>query len=152
MALDATAKDSNFELSLKKFFVDNLKTAEGIQVAFDRDWTTPPEGASRWVTVVIDTLIPDSIFKRMVRVICATRQDQEGIVLVALRDTVMGYLTDSTQPDQTRRIPLYDCSLTPWVQVGTMMVTLDPPSGNLRAPDGSKYKILPITLRWGAKF
>ena len=36
MALDRTAKDLNVTSSLKKFFVDNIKTTEGVPILFDK--------------------------------------------------------------------------------------------------------------------
>jgi len=146
MALDETAKEINYQKSLKKFFIDNIKTAEGITVIFDRDWTAPPDnGSSQWVSVDDGSLIKGSVFKRMPRVFCCTRSDPEGASLAALRDLVLGYLTE------TSRMPLYNCGVSPWVKVGSMVITFDPESGVLRAPDGSKYIIIPIVLRWGAK-
>jgi len=147
MALDQTAKEVNYQKSLKKFFIDNIKIGEGITVIFDRDWTAPPDSSSaQWVAVDDGTLLKGSVFKRMPRVFCCTRSDPEGTLLFALKDTVLGYLTE------TSRIPLYNCGVSPWVIVGYMSVYFDPESGVLRAPDGSKYIIIPMVLKWGAKF
>jgi hypothetical protein len=83
-----------------------------------------------------------------VMIFCCSRKDPEGYRLIQLRDKVMGYLTD---PTGRRRITLYKSNDTPWTALGAMMVYLDPESGQMEAEDGTKFKILNIRLKWGAK-
>ena len=41
MALDATAREANLRDSIKKFFIDNLETIEGLVVTFDKALSYP---------------------------------------------------------------------------------------------------------------
>jgi hypothetical protein len=156
MPLDETAKITNVRKSFKKFMVDNLYGVEHIRISFDMDITPPViQGvpAETWIAVNYGTSTPETISSQMINLVLCTRKDTEGQDLDQLRDTVMGYLTDTSRPHGLKNIPLYDVmSLPPpWTQVGSMLVYLDAESGQQRADDGTKFWIISITLKWGSK-
>lgn len=157
MSLDHTAKESNVKDSIKKFFVDNIYTAEGIHLSFDRFldaaelMETSPPTILQWVTVVMGDIVRDIMGTILVDLYCCTRQDPEGSALSILSDTVMGYLTDITQTDTMKRIPFYRSDTTPWTLLGALLVHEIQESRELVAPDKSKYKMITAVLRWSAK-
>lgn len=155
MALDSTAREANLRDSVKKFFVDNINRAEGVHLTFDKALAVPAvQGieVNRWVSVNFGQMdMSDTVSMHLVHAYCCTRQDSEGFKLAQLRDKVVGYLTDDTADDGIRRIPLYKSNVTPWVQVGALMVFLDTESASLYATDDTKYKMIPFRLLWAAK-
>jgi hypothetical protein len=72
-----------------------------------------------------------------------------------LRDTVMGYLTNSGSPGDGRTsIPFYQSSASPsatWTLLGGMLIMDVIESRRMKAPDETKYKILTVKLKFGAK-
>ena len=154
MALDPTAREANIRDSLVKFFVDNLKTTEGIDLLFDVEFSTPDlieKTINRWVVINLD-VIDLHLGSISVRITCCTRKDPEGFRLSQLKDTVMGYLSDTEMTDTMKRIPFYRSSLTEaWVLLGAFVVQRVEETGQLRGPDGTKFKELLCQLRWGTK-
>lgn len=150
MALDPTSQIANVQRSFKKYMVDNINRVEKIRVSFDMDLTPPEKQGvkfNKWLAVNYKTTTPKNVSMQMVQLACCTRKDAEGETLADFRDTVMGYLTDTT--NNTRRITLYDSS---WSKLGAMMVYIDNESGGpQRAEDGTKFWLISITLKWGAK-
>ena len=160
MPLDATAREANVLDSIKKFFIDNIYEISSIPVLFDIGLNSPNirTGSSatkveKWVSVNIGTFIPEHISDLNIRLYLCSRNDKEGFKLAQLRDTVLGYLKDSTADDGMRRIPLYRSHVdaSKWQKVGGMLVYVDIISGNLLLEDVTKYKVIECTLRWGAK-
>ena len=158
MALDSTARESNVRDSIKKYFVDNLHTTEGIHVSFDRFvdaaelLNTSPPNITRWVTVVFGAMERDVMGSIFLDVYCCTRQDAEGFRLAQLCDTVLGYLTDEDTTDTMKRIPLYRSRASgPWSKIGDLLVHEIIESQEMVAPDKSKYKLITVVLRWSAK-
>lgn len=156
MALDPTAREANVRASLKKFIIDNLYTVGGYKLTFDKGLAIPKlqgHEVDEWLSVQfggIDT--GESVSTLNFNIFCCTRKDKEGYELSNMRDAVVGYLTDISQPDGTRRIPLYNSNEPrPWPQVGSMVVVLDPESAQMTASDGTKYKIISSRLKWGSK-
>ncbi len=158
MALHATAREANVRDSVKKFFVDNLKTIEGITVSFDKGLHSPstqgqPINVDRWVNVDFGAMILGSLSRMFIEVICCTRNDSEGFKLAQLKDKVIGYLIDSTTyANVGTRIPLYrSYQSQAWVQVGTMVVSNVSESASLATVDETKFKTITMTLSWGTK-
>ena len=64
MTIDATAREANVRDSIKKYFVDNLYSKEGIQLTFDKTLSTPTiqgTAVDRWVTVVFGEMNLDAL-------------------------------------------------------------------------------------------
>lgn len=156
MALDPTARRSNAQDSLKKFFIDNLTTTEGIYLRFDRIIKTPQvqgHELDRWISVIFGGLERMALGRFTADLYCATRRDNEGFRLAQLTDTVMGYLTDADQVDGRRRITLYRSrAVGSWTQLdGGIVVQNIQESAQFDADDLTKYIILTPTFRWGMK-
>jgi hypothetical protein len=154
VALDPTAREANIKDSIKKFFVDNIYTAEGVELLFDKSLTTPKvqgREVDRWVAVAVGGIEPDTLSTCSVTIFCCSKMDSEGFKLSQLRDKVMGYLVDSAQPDGAKRIPFYRSHATEaWTSLGNMLVIVDSESPAFEADDGTKFKTIEIRLRWGA--
>jgi hypothetical protein len=151
VTLDSTAREANARDSFRKFMIDNVKTAEGIDVTFDRGLNAPNiqgTAVTRWVAVNFGSVDPENVMTYNVRIFCCTRSDPEGFRLVQMRDKVVGCLTDSDLG--IRRITLYKSNESPWLAIGAMLVFLDRESEQMEAEDGTKFKIIPIRLKWGA--
>ena len=145
MALDSSAKKSNFYFSLKKYIIDNLAIAEGLHVIFDA-FLPPEKNVSRWISVIQGQLDRNTLSNYDFQIYCVTRQDYEGDQLATLCDLVVGYfLGDLTKNDTLIRIPFYD-SVTK-VQNGSMIITKCEESELADAPDQSKFLVLSITAK-----
>lgn len=156
MALDATAREANIRDSIKKFFVDSLETTESIALTYDKALSTPKVqgiAVNRWVTILIGPMELEAMSTLVLNIYVCTKQDSEGFKLAQLRDTVMGYLSDTEQTDGMKRIPLYRSRASGnWTQLdGGFVVQEVTESGQMDAPDETKFKILSCTLRWSAK-
>jgi len=154
MALDATAREANLKDSLKKYFVDSISTAEGLDLSFDKSMSRPkiqgqPVEVEKWVVVNFGAMEMGTLSSHQIQVICCSRKDNEGFKLAQLRDRVMGYLTDSTQTDGLRRIDLYQSQT--WTKIGGILVTDIIESQQFESEDETKYKLLSCSLRWAAK-
>lgn len=158
MALEPTAREANVRDSIKKYFVDNIARGEGIQLMFDRTLSSPytvgPREVTQWVSIIFGYMELDHLAEINLDIILCTRQDPEGFKLAQLRDKVVGYLIDITRTDGMARIPFYRSypQPQPWELLGAMVVQeVGPESGQLIEEDETKYKVIPIRLRWGAK-
>ena len=152
MTLDSTSRESNAKDSFKKHLVDSIKGNEGVEVNFDKGLNVPNiqgTAVNRWVAVQWGQLLPGKLTTLHAAIYVCTRNDPEGYRRSQLRDKVVGYLTDPNE--EFRRITHYKSNDTPWTRIGTMMVYCDPESGDMEADDGTKFKIIPIRLRWAAK-
>lgn len=157
MTLDPTARESNIRDSVKKYFKDTLRTANGIDVTFDRQLTFPDVGVpstttNRWVLINFGPMEIKHLSEIYLDVVCCTRQDNEGYKLAHLRDLVLGFLSDETKTDSFARIPFYrSYENQTWELLGAFVVTDVQESGQLQALDGTKYKILSVKLRTASK-
>lgn len=155
MSLDSTARSANIRDSIKKYFVTNLSTTEGLFLSFDTSLSTPNiqgTAVDKWVMIRFGDL--DRKFgSHILNVYCCTRKDSEGFKLCQLTDKVMGYLTDATQTDGMARIPLYRSSATEsWTLLdGGFVVIVEGESSQYESEDDTKFVIINIRLRWGAK-
>lgn len=156
MALDPTARTANIKDSLKKYFVDNVKRISGIALTFDKAMSAPRiQGAAavnRWVSVKLDDLDLKTLSDQFLSIYCCTRADREGYVLAQTVDTVMGYLSDTTQTDGYARIPFYrSYEAQDWVLLGAFLVTETHISSEMEGPDETKFRIITVRLRFASK-
>lgn len=155
MPLDETAKLSNITNSLKKYFVDSLYTGESIQLDFDKSYqdvyAALPDRVDQWLIIAFDPSSMDALAELAFTIYLYSRRDPEAVNLFILRDKVMAYLIDITQTDGLARIDLYDAA---WGIMGAAVIVL--PAGrqesdNYVAKDGTKFRYISASLRWGAK-
>ena len=156
MALDPTARRANMKDSIKKYFVDNIFTTEGIALTFDKSLSVPDvaksKRTSRWLNIDMEDLDRSYLSDLVLKVFCATRKDPEGFVLAQLTDTVMGYLTDTTKTDGMRRIPFYrSYSNQAWELLGAFLIQEVIEGPELEAPDETKYVVMTCRLRTASK-
>jgi hypothetical protein len=155
MSLDGTIREANIRDSVKKYFVDNLYTVEGIQISFDRGLSTPKvQGieVDKWYAITFGSIEIGTLASCMITLFCCTKQDAEGFKLAQLRDKALNYLIDNDATDGRKRITLYRSHPTEaWVNIGGMVVDVDSESPSMEADDGSKLKTISINLRWAAR-
>jgi hypothetical protein len=123
---------------------------------FDRTLSDPATTGQRavieWVSVIFGYMELDHLAEINLDLILCTRQDPEGYKLAQLRDKVVGYLIDTTQTDGMTRVPFYRTYPSPWELLGALVIqSVGPESAQIIQDDETKYKIVPIRLRWGAK-
>lgn len=152
MTLHALAKERNVKSSLKKFFLDNLGENA---VTFDTSLSAPDirsqeeNVVTQWYNVDFGNLGRQTLSEYLFNIYCMSREDPEGDNLAVMVDTVMGLLVDSTITDGMGRIPFYDTSVVPWVQI-TSMIVQDVVDVSLEeTEDETKIKMLSVRLRWG---
>lgn len=155
MALDSTARESNFKDSIKKYFVDNLETTEGVPVTFDKGLSSPDledRTVEKWVAVNWGPMQRGTMSAASLAVHMCTRGDNEGFKLAQLSDKVMGYLSDENSTDGYKRIPFYQSHHSaPWTQIGMLLVTEVFESAELEADDETKYKTFDVQIRFASK-
>jgi len=156
MSLDATAREANIRDSIKKFFIDNLYSKEGIELTFDRGLATPKipnrNLVEKWVSVNFGLMDRETLSTHSIMIYCCTRKDSEGFKLAQLVDTVMGYLSDTTETDGMKRIPFYRSKAQgDWDLLGSLLVQDVIESNQMIADDETKFKILTVKLRWATK-
>ena len=156
MALDPTARTTNIKDSIQKYFVDNVWRTSKIPLTFDKALSAPvlqgQDAVNRWVGVRMDDLSLEVLSSQVLSIYCCARKDKEGFIMAQVVDTVMGYLTDTTQTDGFARIPFYRSYETqPWTLLGALLVVDVDISSELEAPDKTKFRILTVRLRFPAK-
>lgn len=159
MALDPTSREANVRDSLKKYFIDSLVTTEGLKLSFDKSMARPkiqgqPVEVEKWVIVNFGYLDRGTMSEHQIDVVTCSRKDNEGFKLAQLGDTVMGYLTDSTQTDGMRRITFYRSSTAAsadWPVLGGILITDIAESPQMDADDETKFKIFTVTLKFASK-
>ena len=158
MTLHATARLANIKDSLKRYFLDELYTAKGIDVLFDKTVSDPDLesiDSHKWVSIVIGSTDIKLLSDILIYVHCCTRKDNEGFKLMQLRDTVFEILSvdPDTATDNFKRIPFYQSApiAANWTLLGSLVVQDIIESEDLMAGDGTKYRILTVRLRAPAK-
>ena len=156
MSLDDTAKESNIRDSIKRYLIDSIYTAEGVQLTFDKYLSTPSiqgHQVDKWVSINFGDLHLSELSTHDLQLICCTRSDGEGFKLAQLRDKVYSLLTDNTQTDGMARFAFYRSRASgAWTQLdGGFIVQKVMESRQFEADDGTKYKILTVRLRFSSK-
>jgi hypothetical protein len=155
MAIDNTAKESNIRDSIKKYFVDNLYTTDGVPLTFDKYLSTPNvqgKAVDRWVSINFGDMFLSELSTHIIEIYCCTRKDGEGFKLAQLRDKVYARLTDNTMTDGMAAIPFYRSRATgSWTSIGSMLVQEVMESRQFESEDGTKFKILTTRLRFSSK-
>ena len=161
MTLHATAKVINYEMSIRKFLVDNLQTIEGIELLWDitvpdPDLLNQMLSFSKWVAINLGDMDRGEFSRAFFEMYLTTRNDPDGLILTELSDTVMGYLSDTDVPHGMKRIQFYETTINPnnaalWTSIGGILVQDVTESGRIDYGDGLKYKILTVVTRFASK-
>lgn len=152
MALDPTLSESCLKNSIKKFFVDNVQTAEGIDIDFDVQYVQPEDvsvAVDKWMSVKFGNIEGGTLSRSHIIIYIFTRKDTEGVDLSILRDMIVDKVTDLNATDGLVRIPFYDLT---WNQIGSILPSVSveaDEAGVLK--DGTKWKWMRLNLCWGAK-
>jgi len=154
--LDSTAKESNIRDSIKKYFVDNLYTSEGVPLTFDRYLDIPNvqgHALDKWVSINFGDMFMTELSTHILNIYCCTRADSEGFKLAQLRDKVYKYLVNGDNTDGMARIAFYRSRASgDWTLLTTGMVVQEVmESRQFETEDGTKYKILTVKLRFASK-
>lgn len=156
MALDPTARETNFKDSVKKYIIDNMWTTEKVPVSFDPALGNPrvPNNTelTTWLNVRFGDFYRDDLSRATVEIRCCTRQDNEGFKLAQLTDKVMGYFT-TTEGTGLKSFTFWRSyeAPTPWENIGGIVVQDIIESGVFKAEDESNFKVLYLTLRFASK-
>jgi hypothetical protein len=154
MSLDPTAREANIRDSVKKFFVENIQTGEGVPVLFDKTLSYPDltgKTVTKWVAVRFGDMEIKTMSDITLEVFVCTRQDNEGFKLAQLKDKVLGYLSGGVT-DSFGRIPFYQSHATnAWVLLGAIVVIEVRESPEIPADDDTKYKLLTCRCKTASK-
>lgn len=152
MAIDPTHSEQCFRNSIKKFFIDNLYTIDGIFIDFDKTYSIPKKNGDevdRWIIFHFDGIhYHNNVATGRIGAYMFSRRDDDGMDLSALRDTLYDYMLDDTMPDMKKRVTLYDLA---WAVIGGMPVTVGDESEQMTADDDTKYKYMNLYFRYGVK-
>lgn len=154
MTLDPTAREANFRDSWKKYLIDTLT---GVSISFDKSLATPKvqgKEVSRWINVRFGSLDRSNMSTGYLEIRCCTRRDNEGFKLAQLTDTVMEALSPdpSSDYDGIKKITFYrSYANQEWTNIGGIVIMDILESGELEAPDETKYKVLTVRSKFASK-
>lgn len=153
--LDETAKIANVEISIKKYMIDNLETAEGLELSFDVALNDPnlfDKDIDQWVIVKSGAVKRKGLSEFLLKIVCATRKDPEGVALSTLSDTVISYLAGS-DGGQKKTIPFLIAGDPPAAMNPSQVLIVNEvqESEKIDAGDGSNFKILTCVIKWVAR-
>ncbi len=92
MALEPTARESNFRDSIKKYFVGSLVDIEKLDLSFDKTLSDPYLGgvvAKKWVMINWGYFLRGTLSEAMIEIKPCVRQDNEGFQLAQLGDKII---------------------------------------------------------------
>lgn len=153
MALDTTLQELAFRRSIKKFFVDNLLTAQSVYVSFETLYKIPVDSAGveldSWINFHFDGLnVTGNLARGRVAAYLFSRRDADGTKLAVLRDTLMDVITDLVAIDGIKRVPLYD---NLWNSIGGMLVSTGAESNESLGVDETLYKFVNLYFSYATK-
>jgi hypothetical protein len=156
MALDATARETNFRDSMRKYLVDNLYTVEGYPVYFRQSFTTVVVSSSssieKWIVATFGNIYLDVMTRGTMELRPCTRNDTSRFKLAQMTDKIVGYLTPSSG-DGITRIPFYQSAeqAVDWVEIGGIVVEDIYTSLDMVAEDETNFKVINVALRFASK-
>lgn len=152
--LDPTQKESNLLSSIKKHMLDCLVPLS-IPIYFEHLISVPVddfgEPYKNWCCCVLDGYELETVSTAQLVLILFVREDCEGDDLAVLSDNIRGCFIDAESINGMKLIVLYDTSTVPWSQVGGMLPFVGEASITHIGRDSTKFKVLPVTLKWGSK-
>lgn len=151
MSRSAIAKEAYFLNSIRKYLVDNLS----VDLYFEPLTDTPTNDAgvplSSWICVSFDDFAPGTLAENFVHLLLFTRNDLEGDDMAALSDTVLDIFIDEDSNTGVVSIPFYDCSDTPWVNIGGIVPHVQPLTASVPAKDSTRMRLISVRCLWGSK-
>ena len=132
--------------SIRKFVIDNLRTAHSLRVFFDFSFDEPEEDS--WVVVKAEDLDIDTLAENFVVFYMFVKNDMSGKNLAELRDIVYDCLVYLDMTDGRARFPLYESD---WTEVGHVVISIVTERGKQSGEFGTNYQWIQVKLNWGAK-
>ena len=155
MALHATARETNFRDSVRKYLYDNLKTVEGLSLFFRQNFVTVnlrEVQTEKWVVGTFGSIRLGVMSEGLLELRPCTRNDASLFKLAQLTDKIVGYLTPGSG-DGITRIPFYQSAEDPddWVLIGGIVVQDVYVSGDMKAEDDTNFRVIHVQLRFASK-
>lgn len=159
MVLDATARETNFRDSMRKYIFDNVKTVSGYPVFFKQGFTSvfiaevkENPTLEKWVLCSFGTVRLGTMSDALMEIRPCTRNDVNYFKLAQMVDTILGYLTPG-EGDGSTRITLYQSAPPPasWTDIGGILVHDIDVTGDLSADDDTNYRVIAVRLRFASK-
>ena len=151
MALDPTLQESLYKLSIRKYFVDNLVTARGVYISFDKVYSIPVVNGlemTNWIVFHFGPTKMDILSNALLFAYCFSRKDPDNVNLSVLRDKLMDTLFDHTATDGLQKIPYLNDAR---VKIGGIVPLVVNESEIELGADGSNVKTVSIRMNWGTK-
>lgn len=149
--LDPTLQETLLKRSVRKYFVDNIATAKGKLVFFDRTYFIPKVGtadATDWFMFHFGKIDIDILSRCVLQIYCFSRKDADGELLSELVDIVKDVLFDHDATDGLKKIPYYDGAGNIVTGIVPMVQTIFEEEVGA---DGTKFKVISVRLNWGTK-
>jgi hypothetical protein len=144
------AKAENIDVSIKKFFIDNIETPHGVVLSFDPAFVEPDPWDNtvvEWMVVVLGDERLRPLASGTVHVVCVTRQDEEQVRLSQLRDMVCDCLIDDD--GSHINIPIYEAGSPPVIIPDSYLaVSRVVRTGKMDGRDGTNYSIVSFAIKW----
>jgi hypothetical protein len=144
------AKAENIDVSIKKFFIDNIETAHGVKLSFDPAFVDPDpwdNDIKEWMVVNTGDERLRPLSSGSVHVVCVTRQDEEQVRLAQLMDMVCDHLIDDS--GSHINIQMYEAGSPPAIIPGSfLIVSRVIRTGKMDGRDGTNYSIVSFAIKW----
>ena len=153
--LSPETRVSDFENSVKKYFIDNLQTTENIPLFFDwmEDIPVDSNGVKllSWIIISFGYVQLGTVAECSVNVHIFTRNDFESQNLNVLMDKVNSYIINEDAVNGLHTIPYYNTISLPWVVNGGIIPFIRNIYGVESLKDNTKMRTILLTMRWGSK-
>lgn len=153
--LSPETRVSDFENSVKKYFIDNLQTTENIPLFFDwmDDIPVDSNGVKllSWIIISFGYVQLGTVAECSVNVHIFTRNDFESQNLNILMDKVNSYIINEDAVNGLHTIPYYNTISLPWVVNGGIIPFIRNIYGVESLKDNTKMRTILLTMRWGSK-
>lgn len=153
--LSPETRVSDFENSVKKYFIDNLQTTENIPLFFDwmEDIPVDSNGVKllSWIIISFGYVQLGTVAECSVNVHIFTRNDFESQNLNILMDKVNSYIINEDAVNGLHTIPYYNTISLPWVVNGGIIPFIRNIYGVESLKDNTKMRTILLTMRWGSK-
>ena len=153
--LSPETRVSDFENSVKKYFIDNLQTTENIPLFFDwmEDIPVDSNGVKllSWIIISFGYVQLGTVAECSVNIHMFTRNDFESQNLNILMDKVNSYIINEDAVNGLHTIPYYNTISLPWVVNGGIIPFIRNIYGVESLKDNTKMRTILLTMRWGSK-
>jgi hypothetical protein len=149
MAINNTSKFGNIQQSIIRFFYTEIEKTLSIPIYFDRDTFDPDDGDTQWYAFGFgDVRIVNGMSSIPIECFACTKSDVQGIDVSGMRDIILGAITDLTDYQSIRRIPLYNIVGAVWTEISKIYFQTEVPmTGPLNGPQGIKFIKMLITAK-----